>query len=40
MIFPTNVWEYDVLEYFPFSTPEGKLMAEEAKRSKAQSPRK
>jgi len=40
VIFPTNVWEYDVLDYFPFSTPEGKAMAEEAKRSKAQSPRK
>ena len=31
VIFPTNVWEYDVLDYFPFSTPEGKKMAEEAK---------
>jgi quercetin dioxygenase-like cupin family protein len=36
VIFPTNVWEYDVLDYFPFNTPEGKAMAEEARRSKAQ----
>jgi len=33
VIFPTNVWEYDVLDYFPFNTPEAKAMAEEAKRS-------
>ncbi len=33
VIFPTNVWEYDVLDYFPFSTPEAKAMAEEAKRA-------
>jgi len=32
VIFPTNVWEYDVLDYFPFNTPEAKAMAEEAKR--------
>ena len=37
VIFPTNVWEYDVLDYFPFSTPEAKAMVEEAKRVKAQS---
>ena len=36
VIFPTNVWEYDVLDYFPFNTPEAKAMAEEAKRSIAQ----
>lgn len=36
VIFPTNVWEYDVLDYFPFSTPEGKALAEEARRGKAQ----
>ncbi|HEU5112657.1 MAG TPA: cupin domain-containing protein [Acidimicrobiia bacterium] len=36
VIFPTNVWEYDVLDYFPFSTPEAKAMAEEAKRAGAQ----
>jgi quercetin dioxygenase-like cupin family protein len=36
VIFPTNVWEYDVLDYFPFNTPEAKAMAEEAKRTKAQ----
>lgn len=37
VIFPSNIWEYDVLDYFPFSTPEGKAMAEEARRAKAQS---
>lgn len=31
VIFPTNVWEYDVLDYFPFNTPEAKAMAEEAR---------
>src|SRR5262245_10070399 len=36
VIFPTNVWEYDVLDYFPFNTPEAKAMAEEAKRATAQ----
>jgi quercetin dioxygenase-like cupin family protein len=36
VIFPTNVWEYDVLDYFPFNTPEGKAMAEEARRAKAE----
>ncbi len=40
VIFPSNVWEYDVLDYFPFSTPEGKAMAEEAKRAKAHAQRK
>jgi hypothetical protein len=34
------VWEYDVLDYFPFSTPEAKAMAEDARRAKAQSQRK
>jgi len=34
VIFPTNVWEYDVLDYFPFNTPEAKKLAEEAKKSK------
>ena len=36
VIFPTNVWEYDVVDYFPFSTPEAKAMAEEARRATAQ----
>jgi quercetin dioxygenase-like cupin family protein len=36
VIFPSNVWEYDVLDFFPFNTPEAKAMAEEAKRAKAQ----
>lgn len=35
VIFPSNVWEYDVLNYFPFSTPEAKAMAAEAKRTKS-----
>ncbi len=35
VIFPTNVWEYDVLDYFPFSTPEAKAKAEEAKRAQS-----
>jgi quercetin dioxygenase-like cupin family protein len=35
VIFPTNVWEYDVLDHFPFNTPEARAMAEEAKRAKA-----
>jgi quercetin dioxygenase-like cupin family protein len=37
VIFPTNVWEYDVLDYFPFNTPEAKAMAAEARRATAQS---
>ena len=36
VIFPTNVWEYDVLDYFPFNTPEAKALAEQARRAKAQ----
>jgi quercetin dioxygenase-like cupin family protein len=31
VIFPTNVWEYDVLDYFPFNTPEAQALAEKAK---------
>ncbi len=31
VIFPTNVWEYDVLDYFPFTTPEAKALVEKAK---------
>jgi len=34
VIFPTNVWEYDVLDYFPFNTPEAQKMAAEAKATK------
>jgi quercetin dioxygenase-like cupin family protein len=34
VIFPTNVWEYDVLDYFPFNTPEARAMAKDAKRAK------
>lgn len=36
VIFPTNVWEYDVLDYFPFSTPAAKTLAAEARSGKAQ----
>jgi quercetin dioxygenase-like cupin family protein len=35
VIFPTNVWEYDVLNHFPFSTPEAKALAEKAKQGKS-----
>ena len=31
VIFPTNVWEYDVLDYFPFTTPEAKALADSAR---------
>ena len=40
VIFPTNVWEYDVLDYFPFATPQAKALAEEATRAMAQPERK
>lgn len=36
VIFPTNVWEYDVLDYFPFATPMGKALAAQARKTKAQ----
>ena len=35
VIFPTNVWEYDVLDRFPFATPEAKKLADEAKAAEA-----
>ena len=35
VIVPTNVWEYDVLDVFPFNTPEAKKMVEEARREKS-----
>ncbi len=35
VIFPTNVWEYDVLENFPFAKPEAKALAESAKHTHA-----
>jgi quercetin dioxygenase-like cupin family protein len=31
VIFPTNVWEYDVLDYFPFATERAKQVAATAK---------
>lgn len=34
VIFPTNVWEYDVLDYFPFNTAEAKALAKDAKKKK------
>lgn len=33
VIFPTNVWEYDVLDHFPFATPQAKALAKEARGS-------
>lgn len=36
VIFPTNVWEYDVLDHFPFATPEARALAEQAKTGKGQ----
>ena len=40
VIFPTNVWEYDVLDFFPFNTPQAKAMAAEARNATAQTRRK
>lgn len=40
VIFPTNVWEYDVLDFFPFNTPEAKAMAADARRATAATKRK
>jgi len=31
VIFPTNVWEYFVLDHFPFTSPEARRLAEEAR---------
>ena len=31
VIFPTNVWEYDVLDDFPFSSARAKQLAAEAR---------
>ncbi len=31
VIFPTNVWEYDVLDYFPFASEQAKQVAANAK---------
>jgi len=38
VIFPTNVWEYDVLDYFPFATPEAEAMVEQARRDRQVQP--
>jgi quercetin dioxygenase-like cupin family protein len=40
VVFPTHVWEYDVLDYFPFATPRAKAIAEEAKRGTKAQPKK
>lgn len=40
VIFPTNVWEYDVLDSFPFATPRAQAVAEEAKRNRHVQPNK
>jgi quercetin dioxygenase-like cupin family protein len=32
VIFPTNVWEYDVLNYFPFQSEKAKALAAEAQK--------
>ena len=37
VIFPSNVWGYDGLDYFPFSTLEAKAVAAETRRAKEQS---
>ena len=34
VIFPTNVWEYDVLDNFPFSTPRAKALVDNVKAAK------
>ena len=36
VIFPTNVWEYDVLDYFPFSSQRARTLAEQARRAQQQ----
>ncbi|MEW5746404.1 MAG: cupin domain-containing protein [Nitrospirota bacterium] len=40
VIFPANVWEYDVLDYFPFATPEAKAIAEQSRRGGHMQPEK
>ncbi len=40
VIFPTNVWEYDVLDDFPFATPEAKAIAEQARQGGQVQPEK
>ena len=32
VIFPTNIWEYDVLNVFPFASERAKALAAEARR--------
>lgn len=34
VIFPTNVWEYDVLDHFPFESEKAKELAKKAKAEK------
>ena len=40
VIFPTNGWEYDVLDDFPFATPEAKAIAEQARQGGQVQPEK
>ena len=35
VIFPTNVWEYEVLNYFPFATSQAKSLAAKARNARA-----
>jgi hypothetical protein len=35
VIFPTNVWEYDVLDVFPFASERAKTLAAEARKTSA-----
>jgi quercetin dioxygenase-like cupin family protein len=36
VIFPTNVWEYDVLNTFPFATSQAKALAAKARKAQAE----
>jgi quercetin dioxygenase-like cupin family protein len=38
VVFPTNVWEYDVLDYFPFSSERAKTLAAQARAGKTAGP--
>ncbi len=38
VIFPTNVWEYDVLDYFPFKDPRARALVEAARKEKGDHP--
>jgi dTDP-4-dehydrorhamnose 3,5-epimerase-like enzyme len=36
VIFPTNVWEYDVLNTFPFVTSQAKALAAKARKTQSE----